>query len=130
MLSSNDVNVFGLFENQEIKDCDTIQYYTYDEMIMIVQAAISAGDGRLMRACQEAKWVFIERGGSYKGGIIPFQYHKDVSNYKIMNVVNIKKPKQKTFTPIKHHNKINNVVDFIIIGSNQVGLYAAHQKIG
>ena len=81
-------------ENQEINVCDTIQYYTYDEMRMIVQAAISARDCRLMRACQEAKCDFIARGGSYNG-IIPFQYHKDVSNYKNMNFVNIKKSNKK-----------------------------------
>jgi hypothetical protein len=81
-------------ENQEIKDCDIIQYYTFNEMRTIVQAAISAGDGRLVRACQEAKCALLDTGGSYND-LIPFQYHKDVSNYKIMNVVNIKKPKQK-----------------------------------
>jgi hypothetical protein len=80
-------------ENQEIKDCDTIQYYTHDDMNKIIQAAISAGDGRLVRACMKATCAFTFN--DFDNDLIPFQYHKDVSNYKIMNVVNIKKPKQK-----------------------------------
>jgi hypothetical protein len=80
-------------ENQEIKDCDTIQYYTHDDMNKIIQAAISAGDGCLVRACMKAMCAFTFN--DFDNDLIPFKYDKDVSNYKIMNVVNIKKPKQK-----------------------------------
>ena len=66
-------------------------------MKKIIQAAISAGDGRLVRACQEARCAFTVN--DFDNDLIPFKYHKDVSNYKIMNVVNKKKQKPNNIHP-------------------------------